>query len=68
MPARREHTGNRNTVEFLGIWEQIHNPDFNYGDFAIIKSQTGIRNPPTAIEQVTHIPYTFYFAHPQSLN
>ena len=20
---------NRNTVEFLGIWEQIHNPDFN---------------------------------------
>lgn len=25
---------NRNTVEFLGIWEQIHNPDFNYGEFA----------------------------------
>ena len=20
---------NRNTIEFLGIWEQIHNPDFN---------------------------------------
>ena len=20
---------NRNTVEFLGIWERIHNPDFN---------------------------------------
>lgn len=28
---------NRNTVEFLGIWEQIHNPDFNYGEFATIK-------------------------------
>ena len=28
---------NRNTVEFLGIWEQIHNPNFNYGEFAIIK-------------------------------
>ena len=27
---------NRNTVEFLGIWEQIHNPDFNYGEFAAI--------------------------------
>jgi hypothetical protein len=26
---------NRNTVEFLGIWEQIHNPDFNYGEFAL---------------------------------
>jgi len=29
---------NRNTVEFLGIWEQVHNPDFNYGEFALIKS------------------------------
>ncbi len=26
---------NRNTIEFLGIWEQIHNPNFNYGEFAI---------------------------------
>ena len=30
---------NRNTIEFLGIWEEIHNPNFNYGEFAIIKSQ-----------------------------
>lgn len=22
---------NRNTVEFLGIWEKVHNPAFNYG-------------------------------------
>jgi len=35
---------NRNTVEFLGIWEQIHNPNFNYGEFAIIKSQAGLNN------------------------
>lgn len=28
---------NRNTVEFLGIWEKVHNPAFNYGEFAIIK-------------------------------
>jgi hypothetical protein len=28
---------NRNTLEFLGIWESINNPDFNYGEFAIIK-------------------------------
>jgi len=28
---------NRNTVEFLGVWEQIYNPKFNYGEFAIIK-------------------------------
>ena len=30
---------NRNTVEYLGIWESIYNPEFNYGEFAIIKSQ-----------------------------
>jgi hypothetical protein len=28
---------NRNTVEFLGIWESVHNPKFNYGEFATIK-------------------------------
>ena len=32
---------NRNTVEFLGIWESIYNPAFNYGEFATIKSQAG---------------------------
>ena len=35
---------NRNTVEFLGIWERVHNPDFNYGEFAIIKSQAGLNS------------------------
>lgn len=28
---------NRNTLEFLGIWERINNLNFNYGEFAIIK-------------------------------
>ncbi len=27
----------RNTVEFLGNRESVFNPDFNYGEFAIIK-------------------------------
>ena len=35
---------NRNTVEFLGIWETVNNPTFNYGEFAIIKSQAGLNN------------------------
>lgn len=30
---------NRNTVEFLGIWERVHNTNFNYGEFATIRSQ-----------------------------
>ena len=33
---------NRNTVEFLGIWEKINNSNFNYGEFAAIKSQAGL--------------------------
>lgn len=35
---------NRNTVEYLSIWESIYNPDFNYGEFAIIKSQVGLNS------------------------
>lgn len=35
---------NRNTIEFLGIWEQIHNPTFNYGEFTLIKSQAGLNS------------------------
>ncbi len=33
---------NRNTIEFLGIWEQLMNPDFNCAEFDIIKSQAGL--------------------------
>ena len=28
---------NRNTIEFLGVWESVYNPNFNYGEFDIIK-------------------------------
>ena len=35
---------NRNTVEYLGILESIYNPDFNYGEFAIIKNFAGLNN------------------------
>ncbi len=35
---------NRNTLEFLGIWEELHNPNFNYGEFAIIKNQSGLNS------------------------
>ncbi|MDE5574516.1 MAG: KilA-N domain-containing protein [Bacteroidales bacterium] len=33
---------NRNTLEFIGIWEKIYNPDFNCGEFATIKNQSGL--------------------------
>ena len=28
-------------MELLGIWGNIYNPNFNYGEFAIIKNQAG---------------------------
>ena len=35
---------NRNTLEYLGIWERMYNPDFNYGEFAIIRNQAGLNS------------------------
>lgn len=32
---------NANTLDYLGAWEQIHNPCFNYGEFAIIRNNSG---------------------------
>ncbi|MDA8125187.1 MAG: KilA-N domain-containing protein [Deltaproteobacteria bacterium] len=42
---------NRNTVEFLGIWERVHNPDFNYGEFAIIRSQAGLNSYKISVKE-----------------
>jgi len=42
---------NRNTVEFLGIWERINNLNFNYGEFAIIKSQAGLNNYKISVKE-----------------
>ena len=43
--------GNRNTIEFLGIWEELHNPAFNYGEFAIIKSQAGLNSYKLSVKE-----------------
>lgn len=42
---------NRNTVEFLGIWEKIHNPHFNYGEYAIITSKAGLNNYKISVKE-----------------
>lgn len=28
---------NKNTLEYMGIWEKINNPDFNYPEFGVIE-------------------------------
>ena len=35
---------NRNTIEFLGLWEQINNSDFNPIEFDGIKTQAGLNS------------------------
>ncbi|MBT3836466.1 KilA-N domain-containing protein [Candidatus Woesearchaeota archaeon] len=42
---------NRNTVEFLGIWEKIHNPNFNYGGYATIRSKAGLNNYKMSVKE-----------------
>jgi len=44
---------NRNTVEFLGIWERIYNPNFNYGEYAIIRSQAGLNSYKISVKEWT---------------
>jgi len=42
---------NRNTVEFLGIWEHLNNPDFNYGEYAAIRSKAGLHNYKISVKE-----------------
>ena len=32
---------NKNTLEYIGIWEKINNPDFNYPEFGVIEREAG---------------------------
>lgn len=42
---------NRNTLEYLGIWEQVYNPHFNYGEFATIKSKSGLNSFKVSVKE-----------------
>ncbi len=43
---------NRNTLEYIGIWEKIYNPDFNYGEFATIKNQSGLNSFKISVKEL----------------
>ena len=48
---------NRNTVEFLGIWETLHNPDFNPLEFEGFRKEAGLNTftlSPTRWIEVTN--------------
>ena len=35
---------NRNTIDFLGIWERVYNANFNPAEFDRVKSQSGLNS------------------------
>jgi hypothetical protein len=35
---------NRNTLEFIGIWKEMNNPDFKGNEFVTFRSQAGLNN------------------------
>jgi hypothetical protein len=43
---------NRNTLEYIGIWEQVYNPNFNYGEFAVIKNKAGLNSFKTSAKEL----------------
>lgn len=44
---------NRNTLEYIGIWEQVNNPNFNYGEFATIRNKSGLNNFKISVKEFT---------------
>ena len=42
---------NKNTIEFLGIWEEIYNPGFNSPEFEGIKNQAGLNRFTLSVKQ-----------------
>ncbi|GAB1485637.1 KilA-N domain-containing protein [Aminivibrio sp.] len=42
---------NKNTIEFLGIWEEIYNPGFNSPEFEGIKNQAGLNRFVLSVKQ-----------------
>ncbi len=42
---------NKNTIEFLGIWEEIYNPNFNSPEFGGIKNQAGLNRFALSVKQ-----------------
>ena len=39
--AELKQLRNRNTLEFIGVWEQIHNPNFKGLEFETFRNQAG---------------------------
>ena len=44
---------NKNTIEFLGMWEEMYNPSFNSTEFEGIKNEAGLNRFVLSVKQWT---------------
>jgi hypothetical protein len=55
---------NKNTIEFLGAWEEMYNPDFNSPEFEGIKNQAKLNRFVLSVKQKAGskptLPWTIY--------
>ena len=50
---------NRSTIEFLGLWEQLYNPEFKLVEFDQFRKEAGsnafVLNPQKWVESTNHV-------------
>lgn len=44
---------NKNTLDYIAVWEKLNNPDFNYGEFAIITNGAGRNSFKISVKELT---------------
>lgn len=45
---------NANTLDYLQAWESMYNPNFNYGEFAIIRQKAGANGFKISVQEWVH--------------
>jgi len=48
---------NRNTIDYIAAWEKLNNPDFNYGEFAIITNGAGKNSFKVSVKDLRKVQY-----------
>ncbi|MDR1289833.1 MAG: KilA-N domain-containing protein [Planctomycetaceae bacterium] len=51
LPLIEKWLRNKNTIEFIGIWEEMYNPDFNSPEFEGIKNAAGLNRFILSVKQ-----------------
>ena len=49
---------NKNTIEYIGIWEKINNQHFNYTEFGVIENEAGVNRFIMSVGQLNKIAIT----------